>query len=330
MKKISYIILIMVLLIGAFSSVFLAWGGEVFPRVTKMAESQRFTDELGNSNVSAWFSGHIHARHNSEDVRVDKDGVAFINNGSIYKYPESLFLIFENGKRKVTVKSRDHSKRKWNENLENRFSFYLNENFEYKEENLVVWSFCDVQPNNERDWEVFENTIKDVNSLNIEPDMAIAIGDLVDDGAKDDLERFKDYCENTEIPWENFYPLTGNHDFNPYFAGDLNNYKEIIRDEINYTVKRGNTNFIFMSDIGAGVTGHIDDNVFEWWKDLVKDKENNNLSYTHQPLVGTTQNSVTTVRWMTSSARFLAIVMPNVILIFIGLFVAIGTAFRKN
>ncbi len=295
-----------------------------------MANSQRFTEELEDSNVSAWFSGHVHSRHSAENVRVDQGGVAFINNGSIIKVPESLFMIFENGKKKVTVKSRNHSTGEWNENLENKFSFYLNENFRYREENLIVWSFCDVQPNNERDWELFENTIRDVNNLDIEPDMALVLGDLVDDGAENDLKRFKKYFENTDIPWENLYSLTGNHDFNPFFTGDLNNYKNIIQEDLNYRIKRGNLNFVFMSDTGTGVTGHISDNVFEWWRAMVKDKENNYITLTHQPLVGTTRSSVTRMGWLTSSARFLGIVLPNLVLIAIGLLVAIGTSFRKK
>ncbi len=327
-KRIVYIALIVGLSLAAFASIFAVWATGVFPQVTKIADSQRFTGELENGNVSAWISGHIHSLHSQENVRIDQDGVAFIGNGSIIGEPESLFLIFENGKRKVTVKSRNHSKREWNENLDNKFSFNLKQEFQYRKEDLIVWSFCDIQPNNEKDWELFENTIRDVNSLDIELDMAFVLGDLVDDGAENDLKRFKSYCGNTEIPWENFYSLVGNHDFNPFFTGDLNNYKEHIREELNYKVKRGNINFIFLSDTGTGVTGHIGDNVFEWWREIVSEEdESNSITLTHQPLEGTTRNSVTEIGWLARSERFLVIVLPNIVLILMGLLVAIETSF---
>ncbi len=331
MKRMIFITLIVGLTLAAFGSIFMAWEGEVFPQVTKMADSQRFTGELEDSNVSAWISGHVHSRHSAENVRVDQDGVAFIGNGSIIGEPESLFLIFENGKKEVTVKSRDHSTGEWNDNLDNKFSFNLKHDFQYSEENLIIWSFSDVQPKNEEEWEIFENTIRDVDSLDIEPDMVFVLGDLADAGAENDLKRFKSYCGNTDIPWENFYSLAGNHDFNPYFTGDLKNYKEHIREELNYTVKRGNINFIFMSDTGTGVTGHISEDVFEWWREIVgEDGENNSITLTHQPLEGTTRKSVTEIGWLTRDSRFRGIVLPNIILILIGLLVAVETSFRKK
>ncbi len=329
MKRIVYIALIVGLSLAAFGSIFSVWVTGIFPPISgSIADSQRFSNVLERENMSAWFHGHTHPLHSRENVRMDRWRVTFINSGSIKDRPESLFLIFENGKKEVTVKSRNHSDSEWND-LESKFSFDLDHNFQYGKENLIIWIFSDIQPKDQEVWEIFENTIEDVNNLSVEPEMAFILGDLVDEGREEDLQKFKKYLENSKIPWENFYSLTGNHEFNPYFTGNLSNYQTYIREELNYTVKRGNLNFILMSDNGAGITGYISEEKFEWWEEIIgEDKNKNHITLTHQPLEGTTPGSKTGIRdkILESDTRFMIIIMPNVLLILIGVAIAFETS----
>ncbi len=326
MKRTIFIILIFGICLAAFGSIFVFWATGVLPPVGGgIADSQRFSEVLKEEDMSAWIHGHHHSEHGLENVRVDRWGVTFIDDGSIVDHPESLFLIFENGEKKVTVKSRNHVTSEWND-LKNEFSFYLNHAFQYDKDNLIAWIFSDIQPVSQKNWETLENTIEDVNNLSIKPDMALMPGDLVDHGAEKDYRKLKNYLDNSNLPMENFYGLAGNHDFNPYFTGTQKNYQNLIENNLDYTVKRRNLTFILMSDDKNGAPGVIDEDSFQWWENIVRNKaENTNLiTLTHQPPKGTTRGSNSgIVAFLLNNLKFL---LPVIVAIGISGFIAFETS----
>lgn len=317
MRRLFFTLLVFGLTLGAFSSIFLVWGAGLLPPISGgIIESQRFSSVMKNENTVAWFNGHIHSEHHLEGTRVDKWGTVFIDDGSITDKPESLFLIFENGSEKVIVKSRNHEEGKWN-NLENKLSFYLNHPFElpanWNKDNLIIWMWSDSQPVEEKDWKNLEKVIEDVDNQKMQPDMALVLGDIVDHGAIEDYKKMRNYLDNSKLPIENFYELAGNHDFGPYFTGTHKNYQQKLENDLKYTVKRGNVLFILMSDEHQGATGFLSDNTFNWWKDIVKDKQKNNniITLTHQPIQGTTRGSEASILSFLKSNLF--VVLPIII-----------------
>lgn len=327
MKRIIFITLIVGLTIAAFGSIFAVWTTGLLPRVGGgIVDSQRFSDVLKEEDMSAWIHGHHHSDHSVENVRGDRWETTFIDDGSIVDHPESLFLIFENGKRKVTVKSRNHGTSEWNENLKKKFSFSLDYNFDYAKDNLIVWIFSDIQPTKQKHWETLENSIEDVNRLNIKPDMALIPGDLVDHGAIKNYQKLKNYLDNSNIPVENFYELAGNHDFNPYLTGDHSNYQKIIENDLDYTVKRGNIMFILISDDKQGSTGVIDNESFKWWESTVKKHQTNTnlITLAHHPIKGTTRGSYTGITDFLENNLYF--ILPIIIPILISSIIAYETS----
>lgn len=294
MRKATLPVLVICLMSLALASVGLAYWQEYLPTLDVSSfmgiDNQQFAKVLEDENVSLWIHGHTHCLHSLPDTRVDRWGTTFIDDGSIQPpdESESLLLIFRENKRKVIVKSRDHFNRVWNK-LENKFSFELDHPFEGKPE-LRVWVWSDSQPVTSANWGALERAIVDANDMQV--DFCLLGGDLVDHG--EDFEKFKEYLKKSDIPLDNFYSLAGNHEYYPYFTGDLSNYRNKIRDNIRYAIKRGNLLFIFMSDEQPGAPGEIGDDTFEWWENLVEHNQNINIiTLTHQPLRGTTREAAT-------------------------------------
>ncbi len=256
-----------------------------------VVDGDRFIEVIKEENMSAWIHGHVHTDHALSDTAVERWGTKFIDDGSIFEEEEveSLLFIFENGSENVTVKSRDHLAREWN-GLENKFSFKLDYPFQWNSEKLRVWVYSDTQPLTDDDWKNLKLAVDDTNANMGDLDMAIMPGDVVDHGSTEDYKKYRNYIENSKIPWENFYHLAGNHDFNPMLHGDLNNYQDIIDNKLRYTLCRGNILFVFMSDNRPGVPGEIYDGTFHWWENLVETHQDNNvITVVHHSLKGTTR-----------------------------------------
>ncbi len=294
--------LIVLLMVG---SIVVAWQSGFMPEIpVGVVEDDRFVEVFEEEDLDAWIAGHIHSDHQREETTVEKWDTFFADAGSIEadetdRYAESLYMIFENGSREVTVKSRNHTLEEWNHELEDDYSFELGEPFEYEEENLKVWVKCDIQAVTEKEWDIYENSIYDANEV-MDPDFSLILGDLVDHGAEEEFERFLEYLEKTMLPLENHYALAGNHDFGPsYFTGDLANYEEYIvektatKEKLTYSIERGNLQFLILSDERPGVGGYISDESFEWWREEIEEapEDLNQITLAHHPIEGTVAGS---------------------------------------
>ncbi|WP_462136916.1 metallophosphoesterase family protein [Candidatus Mycalebacterium sp.] len=91
-------------------------------RDRQIAGSERFTEVLKKEKVDLWLSGHLHVPHffpRTVKKKENLNGVVFVHISSIrpevggLKHPESRFLAFYCGTDKVSVFSRNHKKRKW-------------------------------------------------------------------------------------------------------------------------------------------------------------------------------------------------------------------------
>lgn len=332
MQRRVFVILIIGMSIMPLASIFGVWYGGVFPNEVggAIAGSERFIDVLKQENVSAWLHGHIGSRHTSDGVRVDKYGTAFINAASIIYYPESLFLIFENGERHVTVRSRNHEERRWNKH-QDRYSFELEQPFNGSHDTNVIWVYSDTQPVNEDTWGDLETAIRDTNNLTFEPDAAFMLGDLVNEGRPEQFRSYNKRIRGSNLPRDDIYHLAGNHDFSRYFSGNLDIYREYVRGKLNYAVDIGNVRFILMSDRSNGITGHIKDETVRWWERNVVNEGGNIVTLTHQPLQDTTEGSeVSLLRFLENKERRAMIILPHFILISLGIFIAWFIADRKN
>ena len=287
LKRILFALLVLGMILTALGTLFaMESSGTLQPAGGAITDSQRFIEVLEKENVNAWFQGHLHSPHEASETRVDKWGTTFIETGAIINPPESLLVYLENGKEKVTVKSRDHDRGEWND-LENKFSFTLSK--PYRGENLKIWIPSDIQPNSPEEWANFEIAIMDANQ-NLKPDFVIIPGDLVVQGTEKNFKKFKNYLENLKVPEENIYKIAGNHDLT--LENHDQNYKDLLENELHYSIERGNITFLLMSDEKrVGLWGTISDNTFNWWKETVQNDNNNIITITHQPLEGTTRGS---------------------------------------
>lgn len=91
-------------------------------RARQIARSERFAETLKKEKVDLWLSGHLHIPHFFPSTVTKKEnlnGTVFVHISSIrpdiggFKHPESRFLAFYCGTNKVSVFSRNHKKRKW-------------------------------------------------------------------------------------------------------------------------------------------------------------------------------------------------------------------------
>ena len=88
-------------------------------------DSKRFEDVLQNEKVALWVSGHSHVSQGfsgSVTIRKNLGGTCFVNVSSIsdesFLDSESRFLFFINGSDVVWMRSRNHSKKSFNTNLD--------------------------------------------------------------------------------------------------------------------------------------------------------------------------------------------------------------------
>lgn len=96
-------------------------------RDKQVLDSERFTDVLKDYRVDMWISGHLHLPHsftNSIVVKKKYNGTIFVNISSIrtellsLKDSQSRVITFACGSDKVFIRSRNHTKKRYEVNLD--------------------------------------------------------------------------------------------------------------------------------------------------------------------------------------------------------------------
>ena len=156
----------------------------------------------------------------------------------------------------------------------------VEENWFDSENTLTVWALADIQPKNRDHKEAFEIAVTDINDNVPNIDLAIVAGDIVNET---DEETFDWYVQTRDGSYiQEWYEIIGNHDLKTDM-GEL--FREKLREEVNYSIIKGNILFIFMSDSERGKATEISDEVFSWWKDLVVNNQDKIIVVTtHAPL----------------------------------------------
>ena len=154
------------------------------------------------------------------------------------------------------------------------------ENWINSKNTLTIWALADIQPTNRGHEEAFELAITDINENVPNIDMAIVAGDIVNDTNEETFDWYVQTRNGSYI--ENWYEIIGNHDLKTDM-GKL--FRQKLREDVNYSIVKGNILFIFMSDSERGKATEISDETFEWWKDLVINNQNKIIVVTtHAPL----------------------------------------------
>lgn len=147
-------------------------------------------------------------------------------------------------------------------------------------ETLTVWALADIQPTNQGHKEAFEIAISDMNDNVPNVDIAIVAGDIVNETTEETFDWYVETRNGSYI--KEWYEIIGNHDLKTDM-GEL--FREKLREEVNYSILKGNILFIFMSDSERGKATEISDETFEWWKDLVINNQDKIIVVTtHAPL----------------------------------------------
>ena len=159
------------------------------------------------------------------------------------------------------------------------------ENWFDKKNTFAIWAMSDTHVADIKRTEDFKNAIEDINMNLPGIDMAIVSGDVVDRAVE---QSFKLYLKTRESSYiKDWHEIIGsNHDFRSD-GGQL--FRKYIRENVHYTVQKGNLLFIFMSDSGTGVqrTTGFSDELFNWWKEIVINNQDKIIVVvTHPPLKG--------------------------------------------
>ncbi|MGI9533458.1 MAG: metallophosphoesterase family protein [Thermodesulfobacteriota bacterium] len=172
---------------------------------------------------------------------------------------------------------------------------------------FTVWAISDTHVKDEVNSQNLENAIEDMNKYVPGIDMVLVSGDVVDQAKKESIDLYLETRALSDvIEW---YEIVGsNHDFRPD-GGQL--FRENIREDVHYTVQKGNILFIFMSDSGTGAerpTGFSDE-LFNWWKDIVINNQDKIIVVvTHPPLKGSDILFTSTGHhYILNSERFISI-----------------------
>jgi 3',5'-cyclic AMP phosphodiesterase CpdA len=157
---------------------------------------------------------------------------------------------------------------------------YTQANWFNSENTLTLWALADIQPTNRGHEEAFEIAITDMNDNVPNIDMALVAGDIVNETTEESFDWYVRTRNNSYI--KEWYEIIGNHDLKTDM-GKL--FREKLREEVNYSIVKGNILFIFMSDSERGKATEISDETFEWWKDLVINNQDKIIVVTtHAPL----------------------------------------------
>jgi len=157
---------------------------------------------------------------------------------------------------------------------------YSEANWFNSENTLTVWALADIQPTNRGHEEAFEIAITDMNDNVPNIDMALVAGDIVNETTEESFDWYVRTRNNSYI--KEWFEIIGNHDLKTDM-GKL--FRDKLREEVNYSIVKGNILFIFMSDSERGKATEISDETFEWWKDLVINNQDKIIVVTtHAPL----------------------------------------------
>jgi len=157
---------------------------------------------------------------------------------------------------------------------------YTQANWFNSENTLTLWALADIQPTNRGHEEAFEIAITDMNDNVSNIDMALVAGDIVNETTEESFDWYVRTRNNSYI--KEWYEIIGNHDLKTDM-GKL--FREKLREEVNYSIVKGNILFIFMSDSERGKATEISDETFEWWKDIVINNQDKIIVVTtHAPL----------------------------------------------
>jgi len=156
----------------------------------------------------------------------------------------------------------------------------VEENWFDSKDSLTVWALADIQPRNRGHEEAFEIAITDINDNVPNINLAIVAGDIVNETKEETFDWYVQTRDGSYI--EEWYEIIGNHDLKTDM-GKL--FREKLREEVNYSLLKGNILFILMSDSERGKATEISDEVFNWWKGLVVNNQDKIIVVTtHAPL----------------------------------------------
>jgi calcineurin-like phosphoesterase family protein len=166
---------------------------------------------------------------------------------------------------------------------------------------LRIWALSDIQPKKRKHRKEFERAIQDINQNVPGIDLAIVVGDILQEVSE---EGFDWYIRTINLSYiKEWYEIMGNHDLNP---DDGKLYRKKIREDFHYAIQKGNILFIFMSDEVKSSATDISDVKFDWWRDLVVNNQDKIIvTVTHAPLEGSKiPFSTLSRRQITDSKRF--------------------------
>ncbi|MGI9534043.1 MAG: metallophosphoesterase family protein [Thermodesulfobacteriota bacterium] len=145
-----------------------------------------------------------------------------------------------------------------------------------------VWVLADIQPRNSSHKASFTQAINDINKNVHDIKLSIVAGDIVH---KTESETFDWYLKERNKSYiDNWYEIIGNHDLKTD-KGKL--FREKLREDIHYSKEFGNLLFIFLSDEIKGKPTDINEDTFQWWKNLVINNQDKIIVVvTHAPLEG--------------------------------------------
>lgn len=129
----------------------------------------------------------------------------------------------------------------------------------------------------------FEQVAASILALDPKPEFCLLVGDLAQDGKKDELGPVRDFLKSLGIP---FHVVAGNHDYTP--ENDRSIYEELFPQQINYRFDHRDWQFVGL-DSTEGIKYQqttIQPATFRWLDDMLPrlDRERPTVLFTHFPL----------------------------------------------
>jgi len=157
-----------------------------------------------------------------------------------------------------------------------------------------VWVFSDLHVGNNTasaggvdgsEW--MRRACADLKTNNLPVDYAFVLGDLTQDGAAEELDRFIAVRDQSGIA--TWFTLAGNHEYNRTGIGA---YEKKIRSTKPYCVVVGNIAWFLLSDEKPGVAGELSEATMSWLEQkLTEHKDKISIVCSHQLVYGTMDGS---------------------------------------